>query len=178
MKKINFLNLVFVGFLIFTAFSAVKAQDEMPPPNAPDKQLDRERRPNLMAELSLSPEQRQQIRRINAEKRPLARDARERLQAANKNLDQAIYADVVNEPEIQARLKEVQTAQADLSRIVFKYELTVRKVLTAEQIAKFRDLRERFQQQMEIDKAQQQKNSMPNLKQIFKPRPRQMRPNN
>ncbi len=177
MKKINLLNLIFVVFFIFSAFSAVKAQDETPQ-NAPNKQLDRERRPNLMAELVLSPEQRQQIRRINGEKRPLARDARERLKAANKNLDKAIYADVVNESEIQARVKEVQTAQVELSKIVFKYELAVRKILTAEQLAKFRDLRERFRQKMESETISPQNNSAPNSKQEFKPRPRRMRPNN
>lgn len=177
MKKINFLNLIIVGFFIFSAFSAIDAQNEVSPPDAPNKQILRERRPNLMAELALSPEQRQQIRRINEEKRPLVRAARERLQTANKNLDQAIYADAVNETEIQTRLKEVQTAQSELSRLVFKYELAVRKALTAEQLAKFRDLRERFRQQMEIDTAQQ-KNSTPNFKQVFKPRPRQTRPSN
>lgn len=177
MKKFNFLSLLFAGFFVFFAFSMVKAQSEMPP-NAQSKQADRESRPNLMAELGLTPDQRQQIRRVNAEKRPLARAAQERLRSANQNLDQAIYADNVNETEIQARLKDVQTAQIELIRIRFTNELAVRKILTAEQLAKFRDLREQFKRKLESNADQPQKNPLRNLKQGLKLRGRQLRQSN
>jgi len=178
MKRFNFLILVFASFLIVSASSAVKAQDEMPPPDAPNKQPNRQGRPNLLAELGLSQTQRQQIRRINVEKRPLIRDTKQRLQEANKNLDRAIYADNVNEAEFQARLKDVQTTQAELSRIFFTYEFAVRKILTTEQLAKFKNLREQFSQTMGNNANQPQKNSLQNLRRRFKIRPRQLSPKN
>lgn len=178
MKKFDFLSLIFVGFLVIFSFLAVKAQDEMPP-DAPNKQADRERRrPNLLAELGLTQDQRRQIRRVNMEKRPLARDAQQRLREANGNLDLAIYADNANETEIQARLKDVQTAQAELIKIRFTNELAVRKILTAEQLAKFRALRQQFAQSMGDNPNQPRKRRMQNLKQRFKLRQNQMRPNN
>ncbi len=177
MKKFDFLSLIFVGFLMIFSFSAVKAQDEMPP-DAPNKQADRERRPNLLAELGLTQDQRRQIRLINTEKRPLMRDAQQRLREANRNLDQAIYADNVNETEIRARLNDFQTAQTELSKIRFTNELAIRRVLTAEQLSKFRVLREQFAQSMGNNRDQPRKRRMQNLKQRFKLRQNQMRPNN
>jgi Spy/CpxP family protein refolding chaperone len=64
-------------------------------------------------------------------------------------LDQAIYADAINESEIEARFKELQTAQADIARLRATGELEVRKILTAEQLVKFRDLRRRFAEMRE-----------------------------
>jgi Spy/CpxP family protein refolding chaperone len=177
MKKFDFLSLIFVGFLMIFSFSAVKAQDEMPP-DAPNKQAERVRRPNLFAELGLTQVQRQQIRRVNMEKRPLVRAAQQRLLETTKNLDQAIYADTVNESEIQARLKDVQTAQGELIKINFTNELAVRKILTAEQFAKFRILRQQFAQSMGDNPNHPQKRRMQNLRQRFKLRRNQMRPNN
>jgi Spy/CpxP family protein refolding chaperone len=162
--------------MIFS-FSAVKAQDEIPP-DSPNRQVDRERRPNLLAELGLTQEQRRQIRRINLEKRPLARDAQQRLREANRKLDQAIYADNMNETEIQSRLKDVQAAQSELIKIRFTNELAVRRILTVEQLSKFRDLREQFGQRMENNQDQPQKRRVQNIRQDFKVRRNQMRPNN
>lgn len=177
MKRFNFLGLIFIGLLMVFSFSAVFAQDEMPPDSA-NRQADRERRPNLLAELDLTQEQRQQIRRINTEKRPLMRDAQQRLRDANRNLDRAIYADNINESEIQARLKDVQTAQTEMSKIRFTNELAIRRVITAEQVSKFRALRERFAQSMESNPNRQQKRGLQNIRQGFKLRRNQMRPNN
>lgn len=180
MKKFNFLSLFFAGLLLFFSFSAVRAQDEMPSSDAPNKQIDRRQRPNLLAELGLSPEQRQQIRRINAAKKSIVRQAQQRLREANDNFDRAVYSDNLTDPEIQARLRDVQTAHAELIKIRLTNELAVRRILTAEQLAKFRDLRAQFAQSMENNRDQPRKNSLQNL-QNFKQRlklPRnQMRPN-
>jgi len=178
MKEFKFLSLVFAGLLIVFSSSAVKAQDEMPPTDAPGKQFARQRRPNLMAELGLTQNQRQQIRRINVEKRPLLREAQQRLREANRNLDQAIYADNVIESEIQARLKEVQTAQAELIKMRLTNELAVRRLLTAEQLSKFRDLRERFSREMENNQDRRQQRRGLNLRRRFNNRQRQLSPKN
>lgn len=163
-----------MSLLMIFSFSAVTAQDEMPP-DAPNKQADRTRRPNLLQELSLTQDQRQQIRRINAEKRPLVRDAQQRLREANRNLDLAIYADTINEAEIASRLRDVQTAQAELSKIRFTNELAIRKVLTAEQLSKFRALRLRFAQSLE-NNPHQPPRRLENLKERFR-RQNRMRQN-
>ena len=148
MKKLNLLSLIFAVLLLTCAFSTVNAQDE-PPIDAPKAQVDGQRRPNLLQELGLTKEQRQQIRRLNADKQPMMREAQMRLREANRNLDQAIYADNVDETEIQARMKEAQIAQAEVIKIRSLTELAVRKILTPEQLAKFREVRRQFAERME-----------------------------
>ncbi|MBA3633846.1 MAG: periplasmic heavy metal sensor [Acidobacteria bacterium] len=144
MKKLNFLSFIFAGLLLAGSFTAVKAQNEMPPPDAPNQKFDAPQRPKLMAQLGLTQEQIRQIRQINQEKKPQIREAQERLREANRNLDQAIYADAANDAEIQTRLKELQSAHAEVIKIKSATELAVRKILTPEQLAKFRDVRRQF----------------------------------
>jgi len=130
-------------------FGAVAAQDN-PPSDAVKPPLNQPpggapKRPNLLLFLGLSPEQMQQIRRMNQARKPLVEAATLRLRAANRALDEAIYADDVDEPTFQARLKELQLAQADVAKLRFTSELEVRKILTPDQLARFRDLRKRLQ---------------------------------
>ena len=126
------------------SLATAKAQrlDDRPP-------KDNFRPQQILRELGLSKEQIQQIRQIHEEKRQQMETAQMRLRDANRSLDQAIYADAVNEADIQARLKEVQTAQSEVIKIRNMTELAVRKVLTPEQLAKFRDVREKFIKRME-----------------------------
>lgn len=150
MNKQKFLSFIFAGFLMIFSFSAleVKAQEEMPPPDeAPNKREERLRRPNLLRELNLSKEQRQQIRRIHQQKKPQLGQAQQHFREANQNLDREIYADNVNEAEIRARLKEAQLAQSELVQIRTLTELEVRRILTTEQLGKFREIRENFMRQ-------------------------------
>jgi Spy/CpxP family protein refolding chaperone len=67
-----------------------------------------------------------------------------RLREANLALDAAIYADSVDEEVFEARLKDQQLAQAEVARLRFTSELAVRKILTPDQLTRFRDLRQRF----------------------------------
>lgn len=143
MKKLNLLSLIFAGLLIFVSLTTVKAQNETLP-DAPNQKFDAQTRPNLMRQLGLTPDQIKQIRQINQERKPQMRQAQEHLREANRNLDQAIYADAANDAEIQTRLKEVQFAHADVIKIKSQTELAVRKVLTLEQLAKFRNVRQQF----------------------------------
>lgn len=99
---------------------------------------------NLLKQLGLSREQIQRVRRMNAARRPLIRAAQMRFREANRLLDTAIYADEVNEEDVRARLRDVQLAQADLIRLRSMDELAVRRLLTAEQLVRFRELRSRF----------------------------------
>ncbi len=150
MKKINHWGFLFIILTIAFSFAGVRAQDETSP-DAPKKEFRRrgERRPNLFRELGLTPEQMERIRQLNQNRKPLLQQAQRRVREATGNLDQAIYADAISESEIDARLKELQAAQADMARLRATGELEVRKILTAEQLVKFRDLRRRFAEMRE-----------------------------
>ncbi len=102
------------------------------------------RSPTSCCELGLSREQVQSMRRLNAERKPIENQARRRFQDANRDLNMAIYADTVNDETVQLKLKEFQAAQSELARIKFSNELAVRKLLTPEQLMRFRELRRRF----------------------------------
>jgi len=176
MKKLNILTLIFVGLLLTVSFRAVKAQDETAPPDATVQNFNKKPRPNLLAELELSQEQIRQIRRINREKQPLIREAQQRLGEAKRNLDQAIYADTVDESDVQTKLKEVQIAQAEVFKIRSTTEFAVRKILTVGQLVKFREVRQRFTQTIEKRQNQPRNRRLNNPNQQFNNR--QLRPNN
>lgn len=160
MKRLNLLRLIFAGLLMFVSLTAVKAQDEMPL-DAPNQKFDTPRRPNLMQQLNLTQDQIKQVRQINQANKPQMREAQERLREANRSLDQAIYADIANDAEIQTRLKEVQSAHAEVIKIKSATELAVRKILTPDQLAKFRDVRQQFMEKKE-NRQQQIKNRRTN----------------
>lgn len=103
-----------------------------------------EQRPNLLRELGLSREQIQAVRQINQERKPVEQAARRRFQEAQRSLNMAIYGDNVNDADVKTKLAEFQAAQADLAKIKFTNELAVRKLLTPDQLVKFRDLRRQF----------------------------------
>ena len=132
--------------LVFCLPLAALAQDQRPPMPPPDVQAGppNEPKPNLLQELGLTREQIQAIRKLNAERKPIEQEARRRFQDANRDLNMAIYADNPSDDNVQASLKQFQAAQADLARIKFTNELAVRRVLTPDQLNKFRTLRQRF----------------------------------
>ncbi|HEX9960372.1 MAG TPA: periplasmic heavy metal sensor [Pyrinomonadaceae bacterium] len=149
MRKFRLFSLIMTLFVFGFVVAETKAQDEMPPDEQRPPMERQRRRPNLLEELNLSREQIQQIRRINQARRPLMQEAQMRFRQANRALDEAIYADSPNETDVQARMKEVQLAQAEVIKIRTTSELAIRKVLTPEQLVKFRELRERFMRRMQ-----------------------------
>ncbi|HMJ09705.1 MAG TPA: periplasmic heavy metal sensor [Pyrinomonadaceae bacterium] len=134
------------------AFSVVSAaaQNQTPPPEAGKTADDVKRpdvdRPNLLLELGLSREQIRQIRRINADRKPLMEQAQRTMREAVRALDTAIYADTVNDSDVTARVIDFQTAQAEVARIRFESELAIRKILTPDQLVRFREVRRRFEE--------------------------------
>jgi Spy/CpxP family protein refolding chaperone len=135
-----------IALLLTLAFcGAALGQFDDPAPNRP--QVGRRgqlKRPNLLRILGLSTEQAQQIRRMNQERKPQVDAAVKRLRDANRALDEAIYSDTVDEGLFQTRLKEASLAQNEVMRLRFQSELAVRKVLTPDQLARFRELRRQF----------------------------------
>lgn len=164
MKKLIYPEL-FVLTAIMLFFSAMTAAQ--PVRSADVRQADKmqaaapdERRPNLLRELGLTPEQVQAVRRINQERKPLEQAARRRFQDANRALNMAIYADAPDDADVQSKLGEFQASQAELARIKFTNELAVRRLLTPTQLLKFRELRRRFAEAREEMREEQK--AMPN----------------
>src|SRR3569623_1379212 len=131
MRKIA-LSIIAIVFLSVGAL----AQETQPTPD--------EQRPNLLQQLGLSPDQARQIRQLNQQRKPMIDEAQRRVKEANQALDAAIYADNVDESEVQARLNDLQHAPADIARIRFTNELAIRKILPTEQLGRFRELRRQF----------------------------------
>jgi Spy/CpxP family protein refolding chaperone len=81
---------------------------------------------------------------MNQERRPAMMRAQHRMREANRALDMAIYADTVSDADFQTRLNEFRSAQSELARLRFESELAVRKLLTPDQLVRFRELRRKF----------------------------------
>jgi Spy/CpxP family protein refolding chaperone len=133
-------------FLFVLAMGTVGTLIAQPPPQETGRQefTDQQGRPNLLQALGLSQDQVRQIRIMNRDRKPRMDAAQQKLREANRALDLAIYADEMNEDDIAAKLKEFQIAQADVARIRFNSELSLRKILTPDQLVRFRGLRERL----------------------------------
>lgn len=120
------------------------AQGGPPDGGQPNRRPQGDVRANLFRELGLSRDQMQQIRRYNVERRPQMEAAQRQFRDANRRLDEAIYADQLNEAEVEERIKAVQRAQSELISLRSSNELSLRKILTPGQLTRFRRLRQRF----------------------------------
>ena len=144
MKKLNLTPLFFaILFSLLVFLPAHAQQDEMPPPENENPMPPPNNRPRIMEALNLSREQMQQLRRINQTRRPFMQQAQRNWREAQLNLDAAIYADDASEEEIRLRLKEAQAAHNEFIKARTETEFLIRKILTPEQLEKFRQLRER-----------------------------------
>lgn len=101
----------------------------------------RPRAGNLMRQLNLSRAQRLQLREIRRRREPEARELVRRVRLARRALDEAIYSDAAEDSLVEQRAGELAAAQAALIRLRAATELKVRRVLTAEQLRAFRELR-------------------------------------
>jgi Spy/CpxP family protein refolding chaperone len=99
----------------------------------------------LLRLLNLTPEQVEQLRALREQHQLEARPLLRRLNQARRALDEAIFADELNEGLIRERAREAAEAQAALLRLNTLAEVRVRRVLTAEQLQRFRDLRRQAQ---------------------------------
>ena len=137
-------NLSFALIAFFASVAFVNGQDGPPPnPQRSDVRPGEGRR-DIMAELGLSQDQMQQFRKLGAAHRPLMNAAQQRLRDANRELDMAIYADTVSDEVVRGKLKAFQDAQAEVNRLRFTNELDIRKILTQDQLVRFREMRRRF----------------------------------
>jgi Spy/CpxP family protein refolding chaperone len=107
---------------------------------------------SVLGQLNLSPEQVSQMRAIQNESVPQAKEFTQRLNRARRALDEAIYSDTVDEALIEQRARDVAEAQAALVRLRAQTELRVRRVLTTEQLQTFRQLRQQARREQRIER--------------------------
>src|SRR5947209_8154629 len=107
---------------------------------------------SLLGQLNLSQEQIGQMRAIQGESVPQARELTRRLNQARRALDEAIYSDTVDESLIEQRARDVAEAQAALVRLRAQTELRIRRVLTPEQLHTFRDLRQQVRREQRLQR--------------------------
>lgn len=147
MKKFNALMIarIYLLALILLSIAAVQAQqprpDGMKPP-LPQDEPPPDKKPNLLQQLNLAPEQVQQLRRINQETREQIRAANQRQREARRALDAAIYAENPSREEVERLTRELSQAQAEMLKLRTGVEFRIRQILTPEQLARFRELRQ------------------------------------
>lgn len=140
-------RLLFTSAILLLAFMPhASAQETDAPPHSqrPDagRRDSRERGHKLFEQLSLTPEQVRQLREIRTQNEVEGRTLLRRLHETRRALDEAIYADALDETVIEQRTREVEAAQAALVRLRALTELRVRRTLTPEQLQTFKALRQ------------------------------------
>src|SRR5918999_4944201 len=131
LKTISIAALLVLGLTI-----SASAQDEPAPAADPIQQL------------NLSPQQRQQIRRLTEETREERQNTNRRVREANAALDQALESDPVDQSTVDQRINELAAAQAAQLRMRINMELRIRRLLYPEQLATLRRLRLQFRDVM------------------------------
>jgi len=119
-------------------------------------------------QLNLSPEQREQIRSIRQQTNVERAAINQRVGAANRALEAALDSDNPDESAVEQKMKDLASAQADAMRMRISTEVKIRRVLTLEQRAILRTLRQeardRQRERMEIrEERQQRRQERPNV---------------
>ena len=147
-------------------------QESAPPVRPRDEEI------NLLRLLNLTPEQVGQLRAIRQQREFEARPLARRLNQARRALDEAIYADNINEELIRERAREVAEAQAAILRLNTLAEVRVRRALTPEQLQRFRELRRDVQARQRFRRQFNRGNQLPPQGDSFNNRPNVRPPGN
>jgi Spy/CpxP family protein refolding chaperone len=133
--------LAVIGYPTAVSTSGQTAQQ---PSAAPESQQGGD----LIRQLNLTPEQREQIRTIRGDKQVERASINRRLRETNLALEEALAADAPDEALIDQRVRELGEAQASVMRMRIMTEIRIRRVLTPEQ----RTLLKSLQQQATRDR--------------------------
>lgn len=109
----------------------------------------------LIARLNLTPDQVRRIREIRKQNAEEMRNTRQRMARAQNALDEAIYADSVDESAIEARARDLAAAQVAVVRLRALTELRIRRLLTPEQLNLLRGFRQEAKVRGERDRENQ-----------------------
>jgi len=120
-------------------------------------------------QLNLSPEQREQIRSIRQQTNVERAAINQRVGEASRALETALDSDNPEEAAVEQKMKDLAAAQADAMRMRISTEVKIRRVLTVEQRAILRTLRQeardRQHERFEIrDERQKRRDERPNLR--------------
>ena len=127
------LTVVLTTAVIATAQSQDTAPQQPPPAQDP------------IAQLNLTPEQRQQIRAIREQNKEERASVNRRLRESKLALEQALDADTPNESLIEQRAREAGEAESASIRLRALTESRIRRVLTVDQVKTLRALRAQAQ---------------------------------
>lgn len=144
-KIIRHSAMIAMTVIFFAGFVAAQDNDAGNE-GRPSADQPQDNRGTMLRQLGLTRQQIQRVRRINTERKPHMDNAQMRLRLATRALDDAIYADQVDDTMVQERLKQMQLAQAEVFKVRTMSELAIRRLLTPEQLVRFRNLRQRFEQ--------------------------------
>jgi Spy/CpxP family protein refolding chaperone len=141
-------------FLQAPAARAQSVKQDAPQAEQPEGARQQGRVPGnaLMRRLNLTAEQRERLREIRAQSESGARELTRRVRLARRALDEAIYADGLDESVVEQRARALTDAQAEVLRLRMTTELKVRRVLTPEQLRAFRQLRRQAQRRQRLQR--------------------------
>lgn len=129
-------------FLLIFAVSVTKAFAQTGDEAAPGEAAQGNQDAGWVTLLGLTPDQVAKIRAIRQQNRLEWQATKQRLNQAQRSLDQAIYSDDASEAVIEQRAREVAEAQAAEVRLRARTELGIRRVLTPQQLNTFRMIRQ------------------------------------
>jgi Spy/CpxP family protein refolding chaperone len=99
----------------------------------------------LLRRLNLTPEQVGRIREIRQQSEPEGRALVRRINQARRTLNEAIYSGQADDALVGERARELAEAQAAATRMRAQVELSIRRVLTDEQLGRLREMRQEAQ---------------------------------
>ncbi|HEY0407434.1 MAG TPA: Spy/CpxP family protein refolding chaperone [Pyrinomonadaceae bacterium] len=144
-----------VAFLCFSTLRA-SAQESGPAPASEVEQNAGNQNGDLIKTLGLTREQLLKIRTIREQNKEERQMATQRLRNAQQALDAAIYSDETSEPVVEERARELAAAQTAMIRLRAMTELSIRRVLTAEQLGTLRGLRLRQAERRRLEREMMQ----------------------
>ena len=148
-------------FLLLLPVSVSQVLAQTPDEGAPADAAQGNQDANWVTVLDLTPDQVARIRAIRQQNRLEWQSAKQRVNQAQRALDQAIYSDDASEAAIEQRAREVADAQAAEVRLRARTELGIRRVLTPQQLNTFRTIRQQrireAQMNRRLEKANQQR---------------------
>ena len=135
------------GVMALSLAGAAYAQDAGHPRRPGPGMGDRMRGPGgpmgpMFGGLDLTEDQRAQLRKIREARQPEFKAAGEKLRAAREGMRQLIEADSINESAIRSKAAEVAAAEAEVAILNARVRQESLQVLTSEQQANLKELRE------------------------------------
>jgi len=99
-------------------------------------------------ELDLTDDQKAQLKQINDSHAADFKAVRDKSRAAHDGMQELLFADTINESAIRAKSAEIASAEADMLILNAKIRKESMQILTAEQLAKLKELQTSRQGQM------------------------------